>query len=118
MIYTYAAVAVVAAVLSAGSTWQVQGWRFDAREKDRIEAAAELASNNRQAAQSASEGLENDRTRIEVKYRTITRNVEKIIDRPIYLQRCLDDDGLHALRGALGTASDTSEPADAVPESR
>ena len=118
MIYTYAAVAVVAAVLSAGSAWQVQSLRFDAREKERIEAAAELARNNRQAAQVASEGFENDRTKTEIKYRTITRQVEKIVERPIYAQPCFDDGGLHALRSALGTASDTGEPQDAVPESR
>ena len=118
MIYTHAAVAIVAAVLSAGGAWQVQSWRFDAREKERIEAQAELARNNRQAAQSASEGFENDRTKTEIKYRTITRNVEKIVERPIYAQSCFDDGGMHALRSAIGSASDTGEPADAVPESR
>ena len=118
MIYTYAAVAVVAAALSATGAWQLQGLRFDAREKERIEAQAELARNNRQAAQVASEGFENDRTKTEIKYRTITRNVEKIVERPIYAQSCFDDGGMHALRSAIGTASDTGEPADALPESR
>ena len=118
MIYTHAAVAIVAAVLSATGAWQLQGLRFDAREKERIEAAAELARNNRQAAQAASEGFENDRTKTEIKYRTITRQVEKIVERPSYRNVCFDEPGLHALRSAIGTASDTSEPADALPESR
>ena len=114
----YAAVAIVAAALSAGGAWQVQSWRFDAREKERIEAQAELARNNRQAAQSASEGFENDRTKTEIKYRTITRQVEKIVERPSYRNVCFDEPGMHALRSAIGTAGDTGEPADAVPESR
>ena len=118
MIYTHAAVAIVAAVLSAAGAWQLQGLRFDAREKERIEAAAELARNNRQAAQSASEGFENDRTKTEIKYRTITRQVEKIVERPSYRNVCFDEPGLHALRSAIGAGGDTGEPQDAVLESR
>ena len=114
----YAAVAVISASVGSVGAWRVQSWRHDAKDAQRIEAAAELARNNRQAAQVASEGLENDRTKTEIRYRTITRNVEKIVERPIYAQSCFDDGGMHALRSAIGSASDTGEPADAVPESR
>ena len=114
----YAAIAVIAAAVGGYSAWSAQGWRYDAKDAQRIEAQAEQARMDRQAAQTQSEGFENDRTKTAIKYRTITRQVEKIIDRPIYSQPCFDDGGLHALRSAIGSASDTSEPADALPESR
>ena len=40
MIYTHAAAALVAGALAFGSAWQIQNWRADAHEKDRIELAA------------------------------------------------------------------------------
>lgn len=40
--YTYAATAIIAALLAAAGAWQVQNWRFDAKEKDRVEHQAEV----------------------------------------------------------------------------
>ena len=40
MIYTHAAAALVAGALAFGSAWQIQNWRADAHEKDRIELTA------------------------------------------------------------------------------
>lgn len=114
----YAAIALIAAALSGLGAWNVQAWRYAAKDAQRIEAQAELARNDRKAAQVASEGFENDRTKTEIRYRTIDRQVQKIVDRPIYVRDCFDDDGLRVLRGALGAAGDPSQPQDAVPESR
>lgn len=65
---------------------------------------------------AASTQLEVTNAQAKVVYRTVTRTVDKIVDRPIYVRACFDDDGLRAvnaaLRGALPTAS---EPDGAVP---
>ena len=114
----YAAIALMAASAGGAGAWKVASWRYDAKDAQRIEAQAEKSRIDRQAAQAASEGLEHDRTKTEIKYRTITREVEKIVERPGYLRDCFDDSGLRAVRDALSTAGDTGEPADAVPESR
>lgn len=39
--YTYVATILVAAACAATSAWQVQNWRFAAKEKERVEAQAE-----------------------------------------------------------------------------
>lgn len=114
----YAVIALVAATLSGVGAWNVQAWRYAAKDASRIEAQAELSRNDRKAAQSASEGFENDKAKTEIKYRTITRDVEKIVERPLYRNVCFDDGGLRAVRDALGTAGDTGQPQGAVPESR
>ncbi len=114
----YAAIALIAAAMSGLGAWNVQAWRYAAKDAERIEAQAELARNDRKAAQVASEGFENDKSRTEIKYRTITREVEKIVDRPVYLRDCFDDDGLRILRGAIGAASHSGQPQDTLPESR
>lgn len=115
----YVAIALIAASMGSVGAWRVQSWRYAAKDAARIEAQAELARNNRKAAQSASEGFENDRTKTEIKYRAITREVEKIIDRPVYRATlCMDNDGLRILNAAVRAAGDTGEPQDAVPEPR
>lgn len=47
--------------------------------------------------------------------RTTVREVEKIIDRPVYLNECLDDDGLRIINAAIRGGSgkhDAEVPAD------
>ena len=113
---TFAAGVVLAALLSAAGAWQVQAWRYTAKDAARIEAQAEQARNDRQAAQVASEGFENDRAKTEIKFRTITREVEKIIDRPVYRDGlCMDNDGLRILNAAIRAPSNPGEPGGAVP---
>ena len=43
-----------------------------------------------------------------VQVETVTREVQKIIDRPVYLNHCFDDDGLQQLNSLI--ASGTSKP--------
>ena len=43
-----------------------------------------------------------------VKVETVTREVQKIIDRPVYQQHCFDDDGVSAINSLI--ANDSSEP--------
>ena len=43
-----------------------------------------------------------------VKVETVTREVQKIIDRPVYQQHCFDDDGVSAINSLI--TNDPSEP--------
>lgn len=49
-------------------------------------------------------------------YATITKTVDRVVDRPVYRVECIDDDGLRSINGALaGTAPDPGQPDAAVP---
>lgn len=49
-------------------------------------------------------------------YATITRHVDRIVDRPVYRDVCLDADGLRDINAALaGTSIDPGGAASAVP---
>lgn len=106
--------ALISGAISAGAAWKVQSWRYDSKEKDRIEAQQELAKLDRAKAQVASEGFEHDTASNTVKFRTITKVVEKIIDRPVYLQQCFDDAGVQQLGQAIRATGSASEPKSAV----
>ena len=66
--------------------------------------AEKLAQEN---ANKAGEGYEESKEVERVKTETITREVQKIIERPIYIHtNCFDDDGV----SAVNQAGNTSEP--------
>ena len=99
LLYTHLAAALVGAAVAATSAWQVQSWRFDAKEKQRLESEAEIRRMNEKRTSLAAEGLEKDKREIEIRYRTITKTVTKFIDRPVYKNICLDQDGIDAING-------------------
>jgi hypothetical protein len=96
-LYTYAATALVALAVGFGGGWKTQGWRWDASEKQRIEAEAKERQKQLDRAHASSSVFEEKRTTNETKYRTVTVTLEKIIDRPVYLSACFDADGLRLL---------------------
>ena len=57
-------------------------------------------------AQKASEDYEQAKESERVKTEKITRTVQKIVDRPIYINTCFDPDGV----SAVNAAGNTSEP--------
>ena len=60
-------------------------------------------------ANKVSENYEQSKTQESVKTETIAREVQKIIERPIYYNVCFDDDGVSIVNQAAGT-TDTSKP--------
>lgn len=79
-----------------------------------IAAADEATQKQRQAeiiqASNASAGFQHDNAKAQIVYRTITEEVEKIVDRPVYTGQCFDADGLRLANLALAGV-----PADANP---
>jgi hypothetical protein len=59
--------------------------------------------------------LERARHEKQVVYRTITRRVEKVVERDVYRNVCLDDDGVRLVNSALAGRADPGQPAAAVP---
>lgn len=114
-----AAALVTGLVLGGTTTWKVQNWRHDSAELQRKEDADELKRLRERKADVAAVGHEDFKERERVVYQTITETVDRIVDRPVYSNVCLDDDGLRALNAAIGgRADDPGKPAPAVPGSR
>ena len=111
-------VAAIVGALAFGSAWKIQGWRADAADKARIEAELELASQRAVQADTASASHEKDKATVRVQFQTIYRDVEHVVEKPVYRNVCLDDDGLRLIASAIsGPAPAASEPAPAVPAS-
>ena len=97
---TLIAVAVSSA-LSFGAGWKISDWQHDAKEKARLEAVAEATRFKEKTIATASTAYEGKKEEVRIKYIRTTKVVEKIVDRPVYKNVCLDDDGLKAINEGI-----------------
>ncbi|WP_395442006.1 hypothetical protein [Acinetobacter sp. P1332] len=73
-------------------------------ERKQIEALAEKQDEINQVSADYEQAKSEQRGQVE----TVTREVQKIIERPIYLNHCIDDSGLQQLNSLIANGS--SEP--------
>ena len=110
------ALAVAGLALYGYGVWQVQEWRYAAKDRDRIAAAQELKRNNERAATVASTGYETRRAAAQTVAAATATEVNRAIEsKPDFSAgQCLDADGLRILRAAAAGA-DPGQPGPAVP---
>ena len=73
-------------------------------EQKHLKALAEKQN----AINQVSADYEKAKSEQRIKVETVTREVQKIIDRPVYQQYCFDNDGVSAINSLI--TSDSSEP--------
>lgn len=121
MIRIYAAIAA-AVFLCASSAWvghKVTAASYQADIIKEQQAAAEAIAAAARQANAQAEELEKARADREIIYRTITKQVDRIVDRPIYRTDCIDDDGLRSINEAItGAPASASKPDAAMPKIR
>lgn len=115
MIYTHAAAAIVAAALAAAGTWQVQNWRYGAKEADRLQLVAEQARHAARSADAAAAAHEADKATLRQRRQIITQEVDRVVEKPVYRDVCLDADGLRLITTAISATAPASQPAPALP---
>lgn len=117
MIRIYAAIAA-AVFLGLSSAWIGHTLTAASYQADIIkeqQAAAEAVAAAARQANAQAEELEKARADREIIYRTITKQVDLIVDRPVYRTDCIDDDGLQSINEAItGTPAAASKPDAAV----
>ena len=86
----------------------------DARVADILAESAVREKTAQLQAQKASQELEAARGKTEIKYKTITKEVQKVVDRPVYRAVCIDADGLRLANSALRPDAPSSEPIDSL----
>ena len=100
--YTYVITAIAAAAIAAAGTWNVQSWRYAAKDKARLEQIKkDEVKIETTIVAPAAEKFEVAKAKIDTKYITITQTVEKIIDRPVYKNICIDADGVNAINSGI-----------------
>ena len=71
----------------------------------------------RQNSNTAAVAHESDKVRIETEYRDVIKEVQRVVEKPVYRNVCLDPDGLSVIDDALARAyDDPGESGNAVPK--
>ncbi|WP_288400227.1 hypothetical protein [uncultured Acinetobacter sp.] len=83
--------------------------QIQAIERKQVKALAEAQNK----ANKASADYEQVKAEQRAKVETVTRTVQKIVERPIYKSSCFDADGLSEINSLIKT-SDTSESSSAL----
>lgn len=107
---------IIAGVLGFAAGWQVNDWRHDAAEAERARQVKVAEDKQEAKADAASASHEGVREQIRTEYQVIYRDRDRVVEKPIYRNVCLDADGLRLVKRAIsGPAAAAGEPAAAVP---
>ena len=83
----------------------------DAKIAAMVEESRKAREAEATAAFKKAEKLEVESAKAKIVYRTITKTVDRIVDRPVYLNQCFDDDGVRAVTDAInGTLAPPAKP--------
>lgn len=127
MIHLSAIAAAAGIAIGAAGAWTVQSLRYEASIADikRVHENAradQIAASARDYRRWVDRQSQSEKTHIEfveverVKYQTITQTVEKLVDRPVYLNVCIDNDGMRVIADTIATTdSNTSHPPSPSP---
>lgn len=83
------------------------------RDRSRLEAQTALLVRRSAIAHAAATAEQADQARIETRFRTITREVAHVVERPVYRDCRLDADGLRLVRAAF--SGDPAPDASGLP---
>lgn len=116
---------VVGASLVAGTSfyggWTVRDWKAAEEEVARVEATTKKKDENLEQVQVASTNYEKKGIERETVYKTVYKTVKVVVDRPVYRNVCLDDDGVLSLNKAIDpgySGSPTLKSSDSLQEVR
>ena len=109
--------ALIAGIFLAGLTSgvKIQAGLTAQRDLATLQAGAKAQARSVDKIDAAAAGHETDKAQIRTQFKTIIKEVDRVVQNPVYLHVCFDDDGLRAARAAIGPAATASEPAPAVP---
>ncbi len=115
--YVYLLAAIIVAAISGAGVWKVQQWRHDSEKLAIAEKVREDRVLKEKIVDKAAVGHEKDKVQIRTVFRTVEKEVTRVVKEPFYVDgACLNDDGLRIVAESLGPAAPASGvAAGAVP---
>lgn len=114
MIAAYVGIASVVAGLALG--WTVRDWRAGAEEAARRRAAALQLEGQQRGIYAASSRYQAGNAGADARERTVLKEVQRVVEKPVYREQCLDGDGLRVLTDDIDASNTVRGLGSAVPE--
>lgn len=114
-----ACVIAIAAAFGAGfmAGWTERAVRADLAQSKSVIVTHEQSKQELVKANDAAQSLEQKDAEAKIVYRAVTQMVDRIVEKPVYREQCLDADGLRAANLAIaGALADPAEPDAALRE--
>lgn len=92
-------IAAIAIVGSFSSGWATRGWYEDSKQLAVKEMADELIQRSRLREADIAAEVNNALSAAVLRERTVVRELQPIIERPVYEVDCIDTDGLDLING-------------------
>ncbi len=116
-ILLYGLLALAILGLISGIAWKIYSAGQTSKQTEWDKASMQQAKKETAQSTTAATQLEAKNAEAKVVYKTITRTVDKYIDRPVYRAECFDADGLRDANAALvGQAAAPPKPDYSVPK--
>jgi hypothetical protein len=97
------------------SGWTAKSWQTGRQDAQRIERQARDILRQVERGQQAADTYTQEQQDADPIRQTIVRTVEKIVQRPVYRNVCLDADGLQQLGAAIHTGAPAGGAAAPMP---
>lgn len=119
MTQIYVAIAIFLAGLAAGGTgaWKVQAWRHDSAELQRINQEGRDQLRRQEVAIVQSVKFQAGQASAAEREPAVIQEVIRVVSKPVYRGRCLDDDGLRIIAADIQAANARRGLATALPAS-
>lgn len=96
--------------------WTVRDWRADAEEAARGRAAALQLEGQQRGIQAASGRYQAGNESAGMRERTVLKEVERVVEKPVYREQCLDDGGMRILTDDIDASNTVRGLGPALPE--
>lgn len=115
VIITMAVFLLLSFIGLGAQTWRVNYWEAKAQKAkgdcyDKIQELELKRIEDLQTKQNeinkVSSDYESEKSKQKVRVETVTREVQTIVERPVYLNACFDDDGLSKLNSLIANDSE------------
>lgn len=105
---------VATLLLAFFAGWKVNGWRYEAQIAEAEKARQAMIDAYREEEAKSAALLEKRLKELRANEKVIERERIKLVDRPVYSNECLDDDGLQLVERARTGKTDASKPSGEV----
>jgi len=115
LLYGFLALAIIGSL--GGISYKIHDAGYQQAKQECERAAAEQREAEAKQASKAATKLEASDAKAKVVYRTIRQTVDKVVEKPVYRNVCLDDPGLRVANDALSgrAPAATAKPDGTVP---
>lgn len=95
--------------------WSVRGWKEGAADTAEVRREMQVLAQRSRSVDKAAADHEAFKARARAREVLVEKEVERVVEKPVYRNVCVDPDGLRILSDEIAARAAAGQPARAVP---